>query len=184
MKNRSILVLLLVGILCLGIAGCGKEKPDPEISDVKNICELATLETYYHNVVESSNNKNTWFTGYKCWLEYEGIAKIGIDISKLDMDVKGNKITISIPKAEVLSTNLDEDKCKIAANTEGTFTSGADIDAMIKEAQKNMEQDVKNNDALLQQGEDRAKELLGNYIKSFGKINGKEYTIEWKEIKE
>ena len=76
----------------------------------------------------------------------------------------------------------DEDKCKIAANTEGTFTGGADIDAMIKEAQKNMEQDVKNNDALLQQGEDRAKELLGNYIKSFGKINGKEYTIEWKKI--
>lgn len=176
------MAMFMLSILCLGMVGCSKGKPDPEITDIRNICELATLEAYYHNVVESTNDKNTWFTGYKCWLEYEGIAKIGVDMSKIDMDVDDNTIRIIIPKAEVLSVNLNEDTCKIAANTEGAFTGGADIDEMIKKAQKNMEKEVKKDDELLQQGGERAKELIANYIKSFGKINGKEYTIEWKEI--
>lgn len=182
MKNRSMIAMLMLCIMCIGLVGCSKEKPEPEISNVRNICELATLEAYYHNVVESTNDKNTLFTGYKCWLEYEGIVKVGVDMSKIDMDVDGDTIRILIPKVEVLSVNLNEDSCKVAANTEGAFTSGADIDEMIKKAQKDMEKKVKNDAALLQQGGDRAKQLIENYIKSFGKINGKEYTIEWKEI--
>lgn len=182
MKNRLRIAVILLCIMCMGMVGCSKEKPDPEISDVRNICELATLEAYYHNVVESTNNKTNWFTGYKCWLEYEGIVKVGVDMSKIDMDVNDNMILILMPKAKVLSVNLNEDSCKIAANTEGAFTGGADVDEMIKEAQKEMEKEVKKDEELLQQAGDRAKELIENYIKSFGKLNGKEYTIEWKEI--
>lgn len=182
MINRTRVAMVMLCVMCMGLVGCSKEKPEPQISNIRNICELATLEAYYQEVLEATNDKNKWFTGYKCWLEYEGTVKVGVDMSRIDMDVDGNKVRIFMPKAEVLSINFNEDSCRVAANAEGIFTRGANVDEMIKQGQEDMENKVKNDEELLQRGQERAKEMIENYIKSFGKINGKEYIIEWKEI--
>ena len=39
----------------------------------------------------------------KMWIEYEGEAVLGIDMSKLGVQIKNDSVDISMPKAEILS---------------------------------------------------------------------------------
>ena len=79
----------------------------PDISQIRSICELATLECYYHNVAKSIKEKGKGLShiGEKervFWIEYSGVARFGINVSKVTMETKGNEILITIPKAELL----------------------------------------------------------------------------------
>lgn len=42
------------------------------------------------------------------WIEYSGSVKFGIDMSKVDMQVSGTQITITIPRARLLIENYIE----------------------------------------------------------------------------
>ena len=86
----------------------------PEITQIRSICELATLECCYNNVAKSTKEPGTGLShlGEKqrdFWIEYSGTAKIGIDMSELKMDITdGNIITITVPKAKILSISVDQ----------------------------------------------------------------------------
>ena len=54
-----------------------------------------------------------------------------------------------------------------------------DQTAAIENAQKEMEESVKANSALLLRAQNRAKELIKNYIDCLGEISGVEYEIKW-----
>ncbi len=67
---------------------------EPALSQVRSICELATLECYYHNVAKSTKTKGTGLAHVgekerKFWIEYTGVARIGIDMS--DVNMKDNR---------------------------------------------------------------------------------------------
>ena len=57
MKKR--ISFILVVIMCLALAACSNSRPDdsvkeiaPQASQMKSICELATMKCYYHNVAK------------------------------------------------------------------------------------------------------------------------------------
>ena len=58
MRNK--VIALLTAVMLLLCMGCGKSsddiksslKAEPESSQMKMICELATMECYYHNVAK------------------------------------------------------------------------------------------------------------------------------------
>ena len=64
----------------------------PEFSEVSQICELATLKCYYHDVTEYQKEANRiGFLKYgakKMWMEYSGIVRIGIDVGKAHNNAK------------------------------------------------------------------------------------------------
>ena len=121
----------------------------------------------------------------KFWIEYTGVANLGIDMSKVKMEIDGINIKVTIPKAQLLNISIDE-----TSLNDDSFTTSQDgwnkneitaddQTAAINQAQKEMEKSVQENSALLVSAQDRAQKLIENYINRLGEAVGVEYKIEW-----
>ncbi|MDO4976990.1 MAG: hypothetical protein Q4E53_06985 [Eubacteriales bacterium] len=59
MIKRIQTMIIITVVFCLLLCSCSTEKqvektvPEPNISQIRLICELSTLECYYHNVAKS-----------------------------------------------------------------------------------------------------------------------------------
>lgn len=190
---KKFICILLCLSMILSTACEKKEKKDvkPESSQMKMICELATLECYYHNVAKYSEKDASgfwlWEKDKKFWVEYSGVVKIGVDASLIDIKVKGDKVSISLPVAKVLSSQVDEATLTkdsfIVADDSAAITADDQTDAY-KKAQRKMVEEASKDKALLANAQQRAQSLLEQYVKNIGDAVDKEYTIEWNFINE
>lgn len=186
--NR-IFPILLALLMALSLSACSK-KSDAElkVEDIHAICELATIKCYYNNVAKITKEKDNIFQKErKLWIEYEGEAVLGIDMSKLEIKINKDSVDIDMPKAEILSIQPKRetlnDKSYVASADgflfKNEFTTD-DQERAITEGQAKMENAIKENSSLFMQAENKAKELIENYITKLSEIIGKEYTINWK----
>lgn len=183
--------MLLVGTVVLCLTGCGKETQTADFSGVTSVCELATLKCYYHNVAKAETEASGIFakwlkTGYKkIWTEYSGIIEYGIDISQVTVSEpdKNGVVTVTMPDAQVLNVDVDEDYLGTPLTDTGFLTSitTEEKTTTLAGAQEAMEQQAKENTEMLSQAKARAKTLIEEYIKNVGESIGEEYTVEWKD---
>ena len=183
--------MLLVGTVVLCLTGCGKETQTADFSGVTSVCELATLKCYYHNVAKAETEASGIFakwlkTGYKkIWTEYSGIIEYGIDISQVTVSEpdKNGVVTVTMPDAQVLNVDVDEDSIGTPLTDTGFLTSVTTEEktTTLAGAQEAMEQQAKENTEMLSQAKARAKTLIEEYIKNVGESIGEEYTVEWKD---
>lgn len=192
MKRKKILCLLVISMLCL--TGCAdkKEEKEADFSAIQSVCELATLKCYYHNVAKSETEASGLFkwlgTGYKkIWTEYSGIVELGVDVSKVSVSKpsKDGVVKVTIPDAEILSVDLDEDSMGEPLTDTGFMTkiTKEEETEALAEAQNHMEETANENGNLLNQAKERAKSLIEGYVKNVGEQIGKEYTVEWVDAK-
>ena len=191
---KRIIALVVAVFVVFNCGACGKnsnenvKQVEPDESQLKAICELATLECYYRNVaksVEEDGQGMLWWKEDKIlWIEYSGVVSLGIDASCVRMTVEENIVTISIPDGKVLDVSVDELKAEnYLTNSDETIGADAQV-AAIKAAEEDMRTSAENNTTLLSNAQQRAKELLENYIKNIGTMSGVEYEIEWIYIDE
>ena len=183
--------MLLVGTVVLCLTGCGNETQTADFSGVTSVCELATLKCYYHNVAKAETEASGIFakwlkTGYKkIWTEYSGIIEYGIDISQVTVSEpdKNGVVTVTMPDAQVLNVDVDEDSLGTPLTDTGFLTSVTTEEktTTLAGAQEAMEQQAKENTEMLSQAKARAKTLIEEYIKNVGESIGEEYTVEWKD---
>lgn len=114
--NRGIRMLAVLAASGVCLTGCAEKKKEADFSGINSVCELATLKCYYHNVAKGETKASgllKWFgTGYKkIWTEYSGIVELGIDVNKVSVSSPGadGVVKITIPDAEILNVDLDED---------------------------------------------------------------------------
>lgn len=188
MKKTILLLLAMVMVLC---SSCKNTKDaaktiEPEETQMKSICELATMDCYYHNVAkymeEDAEGILWWKKDKNFWIEYAGVVTIGINASLVSIEVSDDRVTITMPPAKVLGckvdeTTLSEDSFIIAKNS-------AKIDAQtqteaFKDAQKKMEETASADTALLANAQQRAQKLLEDYVNNIGNSIGKQYKIKW-----
>ena len=187
--TKTWMLIVVTGVLC--VTGCGKETKTADFSEVTSVCELATLKCYYHNVAKAETEASGIFakwlkTGYKkIWTEYSGIIEYGIDISQVTVSEpdKDGVVTVTIPDAQVLNVDVDEDSLGTPLTDTGFLTSitTEEKTTTLAGAQEAMEQQAKENTEMLAQAEARAKTLIEEYIKNVGEGIGEEYTVEWKD---
>lgn len=195
MKRKKIVCLLVISMLCIG--GCGdknqKKEEEADFSAISSVCELATLKCYYHNVAKSETEASGLFKwlgkGYKkIWTEYSGIVELGIDVSKVSVEkpTADGVVKVTIPDAEILSVDLDEDSMGEPLTDTGFMTkiTKEEETEALAEAQNHMEETARENGNLLNQAKERAKSLIEGYVKNVGEQIGKEYTVEWVEFSE
>ena len=187
MKKIFMIVLCMVMLLCC--TGCENKEPlvaEPELSEMKAICELGVMDCYYHNVAKSFEENASgalwWQKDKLFWIEYSGIVRIGIDVDKLKMDIDGDTINITIPPARVLKCTVDESSLNedsYIVDSKSAKISGADEVMAFDEAQKRMEESASSDRALLTRAQERAKKLLEDYI--INVVNNREnpYKINW-----
>lgn len=198
-KYIAILIICIMSLpLCACVNGAGQaEKTEsentvnkPELSQIQSICELATLECYYHNVAKSTKTKGTGLAHVgekerKFWIEYTGVAKIGIDMSEVKMDIDGTSVEITIPGAKILNKEvktIDEDDYISTSDSwfnKNQITADEQTQA-VNDAQNEMVAAVEKNKALLVSAQERAKTLIENYVTQLGEAAGVEYQITWK----
>lgn len=190
MKKFFALFLTTLFMLCTGCGGKVQEESSvsiqPQEAQMRSICELATLQCYYHNVAKYNEKDASgalwWKKDRNFWIEYSGTVTIGIDVSKLKIEVDDEIINISLPPAEVQGCIVDENSL-----TEDSFIvakDSADVNAehqtaAFAEAQEKMKQAAESDTTLLENARQRAQQLLENYINNLGEYVGKGYEINW-----
>lgn len=183
------IIIIFLAFMIVSCSSCGntkKQTREPQVSEMKSICELATMDCYYHNVAKYKEEDASGFLFWKkdkhFWIEYAGIVTIGIDASLVDIEVEDEKVTIEIPPAKILSCKVDD-----STLSEDSFIidkNSAKIDAqdqteVFKVAQDNMRESAAKDSALLSNAQERAKKLLEDYVNNIGELIGKQYQIEW-----
>ena len=183
--------ILISAVLTLSLAACSDTEPapvdmEPKTSQMKAICELAVMDCYYHNVakyeLKDAEGFLWWTKDKNFWIEYSGVVTIGIDVSRVTVEVDGTKVTISIPAAEVLrytvdSSSLTEDSYIVAKDS--AAIEAEDEIAAFSVAQADLEVTASQDTALLASAQQQAQQLLEDYITNIGKATGKSYSIEW-----
>ena len=185
---RKYLSVILIIMMCFSSVSCAKEIKNiaPETSQMKSICELAVMECYYHNVAKYKEENATgilwWEKDRHFWMEYAGVVTIGVDTSLMNIEVKDENVTITIPPAKVLGCKVDE-----TTLTEDSFIvaqNSAKVEAehqteAFKSAKDKLESEAKSNFTLLAAAQQRVQKLLEDYVTNIGNSVGKTYKIKW-----
>lgn len=187
-KIISLILVLAMAFMCVSCSVPMEEtlNVEPQVSQMKAICELAVMDCYYHNVAkftEKDAQGILWMKKDKhFWIEYSGIVKLGIDVSLVNIEIEDTQVTITLPEAKVLGCKVDS-----ASLTKDSFIvdkDSADIEAAdevkaFEVAQSKLEETASNDRALLAGAQQRAQDLLDGYISNIETAVGKEYTIKW-----
>ena len=182
---KKIVALILLAVLVLSLCACNQKQSAPlREEDIRAICELATLECFYNNVAKIEKEADNIFQKDRTmWIEYEGKATIGIDMSDVIIRISGNTVNITMPDVEILSTNYTFKEDSYVASSDGWLwpnkISTEEQEAGVIKGQEAMKEAIKNNRSLFLKAEERAKELIENYITKLGEAAGQEYTINW-----
>ena len=190
---KKIISILLCVIMAFCFTGCSEETTniEPDVTQIRSICNLSTLECYYHNVAKSIKKASTGISGWfeedrEFWIEYTGVAKIGIDMSKVSMEISGDVVTINMPSAKLFSVDIlekDLTKKSYISNEDGWLNSNKitaeDQTKAINDAQNKMKESVEGNTTLMLNARIRAEKLIENYIVQIGDISGVSYRIKW-----
>lgn len=142
MKKKVIritgLVLLILAAAAAAFFGGIKyieyrnEKNKPTVDTVSlaeeltEISELATMEYNYTNTVKFDSHLD--FYGYRIpfttnffIISYDGTIKAGVDLSKAQINLEGEMITVTLPPAEILSHTIDYDSMQALDETYSFF---------------------------------------------------------------
>ena len=191
------MIIVVLWICVCMLFGCGREEEQlilPEEEQIRQICELSTLECEFNNVAKGEKTKGEGFTSLgeknrKYWVEYTGVVKLGIDMSKVSMEIKDNNVVITMPQAELQYIGIKDDSYteeSIITSEDALLNKNKitveDQQEAIVNAQETMKNTILKNEGLMRKAQDRAKTLIENYINNIGKVSGVTYNIEWKYI--
>ncbi|MBI1176701.1 DUF4230 domain-containing protein [bacterium] len=104
------------------------------IQKIQGISQLVTVKYVIEKVIAIEDTK--WYGDSRVLLVAHGIAKAGIDLSKLqraDVVVEGKTLKIFLPPAEITDCYLDEHKTHVIERTTG----------LLREFDKDMEQNAR-----------------------------------------
>lgn len=145
------------------------------------ISEFASLTYSYTNMAEFENSKDFYgikvpFTTKGFIITYDGEIKAGVDLSKAQVEMKGSKIIITLPEAEILSHQIDEDSLEVFDETTSIFNplKVTDYNAFSKDQKADMEEKAQEK-GLLTEARQKAASAIEKFV---SQLAGEEYTVE------
>lgn len=189
MKKQSVAAACMTALLLLTTA-CGKAEapvlPVPQEGQMKAICQLAVLECDYHNLAkfeQKDASKFLWMPKDKrFWVEYSATAVLGIDADQVSMELQGDVVSITLPRARVLNCEVNGDslsKDSYIVDKDSAPVTAQDEVYAFQEAQDSLRQTVEADGDMLDLAQTRVEELLKNYVNSLAKATGTEYRVEF-----
>ena len=194
MKKQSVAAACVTALLLLTTA-CGKAEapvlPVPQEGQMKAICQLAVLECEYHNLAkfeQKDASKFLWMIKDKrFWVEYSATAVLGINADQVSMELQGDVVNITLPKAQVLHCKVNGDSLSpdsyIVDKASATVTAEDEVYAF-QEAQDGLQKTVEADNNMMNLAQTRVEDLLRNYVNSLAKATGTEYQVEFHYIEE
>ncbi|MBU5434925.1 DUF4230 domain-containing protein [Pseudoflavonifractor sp. MSJ-37] len=135
LRGRLILVLIAAAALTAAFLLGGilsRRETEPVITSellgqqLTDIQELSTVEYHYTNMgrFEDQVDFYGWkvpFTTKSFIVAYDGTIKAGTDLSGMDIQVSGDRISVTLPAPEILSHEIDEDSIQVYDQTHNIF---------------------------------------------------------------
>ena len=195
--KQLIIIAIVVNVALGGILALKSVPKKEEVVEqrtpsfnIQRICELATLECYYHNVTEWS--KASDWKGYgakKLWLEYDGMVRVGVkaDQIKISEPDETGVITVTMPQATILDKDLDENSIYEIDNSRdwwGWIPITSDVNAddrrkALAKAQEDMVDSAAQNGTILNEARERAKKIIEKNLVALGEAAGRQYTVRF-----
>ena len=191
MKRIIAILLMIASLLALCACADASVPPateEPQITQMRTICELATMDCYYHNVAkyyEKDADKGILGFGKKdkkFWVEYSGEVTIGLDATLVALQVSGDQVTITIPPAKVLGAKVYSDSLSndsYIIDKDSADITAEDQTRVFENAQADMLAQASNDHLLLFNAQQRAQMLLEDYVTNIGNAIGVTYQINW-----
>jgi hypothetical protein len=167
-------LLHLMGILRGGRTQFNVDQP----TVVRQIQELQRLETvsYTADKIISGGHDNAYLpaflAGDRLLLVVHGEVVGGIDLAGLqagDVLVEGQKVSIHLPPAEVLSTRIDNARTRVYSRDTGLFSSpDPNLESEVREEAERELQQAALQDGILKIAADNARSTISGMLKGFG----------------
>lgn len=180
--------VILAAVLCfVGGVWFSHRNAVPVISSklisqsIEEISQLAVVDYRYTNVGKFENRVD--FYGWKVPLTmkrfiiaYDGEIKAGIDMSQADVKLRGNKIDVTLPKAKILSHDIDTDSIQVFDETKNIFNpiTITDYVTFSKDQKQKLEQQAIEK-GLLAEAQTKAENTVRNWLTAVA--GGNEYEI-------
>lgn len=158
-------------------------------SEIKNIGELATIEYLYTDAGKFEDakklfGKDIFFTEKSFIAKWDGSIKAGVNVEEItvEMDEANKEIIVYMPKAEILSHEIDNDSIETLDEKDGLFNSVKvedvrNFDAISKEA---MEERAMEN-GILDKAYENAKAVIEKFINT-DVVKEQGYEIRFEEV--
>ncbi|WP_418560439.1 DUF4230 domain-containing protein, partial [Longicatena caecimuris] len=162
---------------------------EPEISStalaqqLQEVNELAVLDYNYTKVgkFENSLKLNGWsipLTKKSFLLTYAGRIQAGVDMSAMEVNMKGKKILVSLPEVRILNNVLDEKSIEVYDETKNIFNPISINDYKTFAAkQKERVEDEAIENGLLSEAATKAQSTIRKFLQMIPEIKD-DYTIE------
>jgi hypothetical protein len=175
-------VWLSTGIGVLGLLGILRGGPTQinvgQPTVVHQIQQLQRLETvsYTMDKIISGEHSNGYLpkfmAGDRLVLMVHGEVVGGINLTGLqpgDVQIKGQKVSIHLPAAEIFSTRIDNAKTKVYSRDTGIFSSSdPDLESEVRAEAEVQLQQAALQDGILKVAADNARNTISSMLKGFG----------------
>lgn len=145
------LKVFALGLLLISaLHGCSKkaEEERPDIFELKEMSDLATVEYTVTKIIKASDNKTWYKVGTrKILMSCEAHIKAGIDMSKINANnftINDKEITVHLPPPKIISFSIPPEKIRTEYQETGAFRdkfSSKERDALALQAEKQ----IRNN---------------------------------------
>jgi hypothetical protein len=145
---------------------------------VHQIQQLQRLETvsYTMDKIISGEHGNAYLpkflAGDRLLLVVHGEVVAGINLAGLrpgDVQIQGQKVSIHLPPAEVLSTRIDNAKTRVYSRDTGLFSSpDPNLESEVREEAERELQQAALQDGILKIASDNARSTISGMLKGFG----------------
>lgn len=157
---------------------------------LRDIGELVTEEYTYTEVGTYDSSKSVQLFGYgvdipltqsKFIYSYDGTIKAGIDFTRITVEKneETRQVTVTLPKAVILSSELDEDSFELYDERNNIFNpfSVSDVNATNRTLKTSAEQKAVAK-GLLTRADANAKALVLGFLKSTYDLDGYTFLVE------
>ena len=193
LKNIIAIVIIALVFFFVGKLWPSGEEPTKMTSDllsqqIQNISELAVVEYNYTNIVKFENQATFYgwkvpFTTKSFIISYDGKIKVGIDMSLVEVKIKGKNISVSVPEAKILSHEIDEKSIEIFDETKNIFNqiSITDYNQFAIDQKDKMETSVKEK-GIIKESQEKTEKVITSFIKSSYQLSD-DYKIKFQIVK-
>ncbi len=193
LKNIIAIVIIALVFFFVGKLWPSGEEPTKMTSDllsqqIQNISELAVVEYNYTNMGKFENQATFYgwkvpFTTKSFIISYDGKIKVGIDMSLVEVKIKGKNISVSVPEAKILSHEIDEKSIEIFDETKNIFNqiSITDYNQFAIDQKDKMETSVKEK-GIIKESQEKTEKVITSFIKSSYQLSD-DYKIKFQIVK-
>ena len=191
LKGRLIAAAVIAAAVILAFflgAARGGQAREPEITadllgqHLREVSDLVSVEYHYTNMGKFENTLDFYgwevpFTTKSFIVSYDGVIRAGVDLSRAEVEVNGDTISVTLPAAEILSNEVEEGSLQVYDETHSIFNpiSIEDYTGFTADQKSAIEQKAIGN-GLLTAARQRAEETVRDFLTILP--GAEDYTIE------